>query len=398
MPCEGITQALEDSLVHAELVTQRNRALAYAMAGVGMLLSGVAGIVDVHYAFSLAIFGAGALSVAWFWLQALRARRTHRPARLAAWWIACDMVLVTAMIYVTGGASSPWFVCYLGCAGAAVTHLPLRQAVAFAGASVPLYLGALMGLGQIGGLDRSMLAAAARLLLLFGASLFLLANTRRLQASTELNQRLKEDALAKVEELTRVTRDLEAMGRLLLDFTEVDQLTGLHNRRYLLARVAEHAKQHRSGPFSRRRSDRNASAGVIMIDVDHFKIINDTYGHTAGDEALRHLANLLRGCVRGDDSLVRWGGDEFLILLPDVTGERIRDVTERILTTVRAQPCPLTIHGSTLTCKVTCSIGWSLFDWLLPHDGISPWESAFAAADEALYAAKRDGRDRAAAA
>ena len=390
---DAIQEKADDSLPGAELVTQRHRALTYLLAGAAMLLSRV--VLDVRLTFGLAIFGVGALSVVWFSLLALRARRTNRWTHMAAWWIACDLILVTAMILVTGGVSSPWFVWYLACAGAAVTYLRLRTAVAFAAASTLLYLGALAALGQIRGLDHNLLAAMLQLLLLFGASLVLLANTRKLLASTQHNRRLKEEALARVAELTRVTRDLEAMGRLLLDFTEIDQLTGLHNRRYLLARVAEEAKQRSSGPLGRRAADRRGSAGILMIDVDHFKIINDTYGHAAGDEALRHLATLLRGCVRGDDSLVRWGGDEFLVLLPEVGMERIRQVADRILTTVRSQPCHLTVHGhERLACKLTCSIGWSLFEWQAARDGESLWESAFTAADEALYTAKRDGRDR----
>jgi hypothetical protein len=121
----------DDGLLHSELVTQRNRALTYAVAGAAMLLTKVAGIFDVHFVWGVYIFGAGILSVGWFSLLARRARRANRQAGLAAGWIACDVVLVTAIVCATGGVASPWFVMYLGCAGAAVTHLRLRLAVAF---------------------------------------------------------------------------------------------------------------------------------------------------------------------------------------------------------------------------------------------------------------------------
>jgi len=168
--------------------------------------------------------------------------------------------------------------------------------------------------------------------------------------------------------------------------------------------VAEEASQQGSEHSSRRAADLARSAGIIMIDLDDFKAINDTYGHAAGDKALKHLAGLLRQCVRDGDRLARWGGDEFLILLPHVDRGRIREVAERILSTVRSRPCSLPAHGShgshgsngseSSTCQLTCSIGWSAFDWLPRPDGASPWEHALEAADEALYAAKRDGRNR----
>jgi diguanylate cyclase (GGDEF)-like protein len=385
---------LDDGLLHSELTTQRNRALTYAVAGLAMLLTKVSGIFDVHFVWGVAIFGTGALSVGWFSLWSLRAARANRRANLAAWWIACDFALVTAIVCATGGVSSPWFVMYLGCAGAAVTHLRLRLAVAFGVAAALLYFGALAAMGQIGMGDRGFIVAASQLLLLFGASLFLLANTRKLLASTQLNLQLKNEADARVEELTRVTRDLEAMSRLLQDFTETDQLTGLHNRRYLLDRVAEESRRRGHEHSRRRAKDRTGSAGVLMIDVDHFKTINDTHGHPAGDAALNQVAKVLRQCVRGDDKLARWGGDEFLVLLPHVDTERIHEVADRILSMVRSQPCRIPGNGSEdLAVKLTCSIGWSSFDWQPPQDGASPWDSALAAADQALYTAKRHGRD-----
>ncbi|HVR11928.1 MAG TPA: GGDEF domain-containing protein [Thermoanaerobaculia bacterium] len=386
---------LDDGFLHSELVTQRNRALTYAVAGLAMLLTKVSGIFDVHFIWGVAIFGAGILSVGWFSLLARRAARENRRADLAAWWIACDIVLVTAIACATGGVASPWFVMYLGCLGAAVTHLRLRLAVTLGAGAALLYFTGLAVMYQIGLGDRTFFVAALQLLLLFGASLFLLANTRKLLASTQLNQRLKNEADARVEELTRVTRDLEAMSRLLQDFTETDQLTGLHNRRYLLDQVAAAARWRGHEHSSRRTEDRSGCAAVIMIDVDHFKIVNDTYGHAAGDAALKHVAKLLRRCVRGNDKLARWGGDEFLVLLPQVHRERIPEVVERILATVRERPSHLTVEGGDLAVKLTCSLGWTAFNWRPPQEGTSHWDGALATADQALYEAKHEGRDRA---
>jgi diguanylate cyclase (GGDEF)-like protein len=384
-----------DSLLHSELMTQRNRALSYVVVAGAMLLTKAAGIFGVHLNWGLGIFGVGILTVAWCSLVAMRARRTTQRANLAVWWIASDTILVTAMVCATGGLSSPWFVLYLGCAGAAITHLRLLPAIWFGIAAGLLYLGALAAMGQVGLLDNGFFEATCQLALLFCGSLFLLANTRKLLSSTQLNQRLKSEADERVMELTRLTRDLEVTSALLRKFAELDALTGAYNRRYLLERIAQEEEQYRASVPNRRAADLRSGTGVIMIDLDRFKRINDAYGHAAGDEALKHLAGIIRQCMRSEDTLVRWGGDEFLILLPRISSMQLSDVSERIRTAVCTRACRLTtLGGEKLSCMLSCSIGWSLFDWQPRHDGASPWEWALAAADAAAYSAKRAGGNR----
>jgi diguanylate cyclase (GGDEF)-like protein len=378
----------EETRLRARLMLQRDRALVYTIAGLVTLLSKVTGAVDFNYRASLGVLAAGFLSVAFFSLLEVRARRANRRVSLAPWWISCDVILITAMVSLTGGTESDWYLWYVACAGAAAAHCSLRFSLVGAGFTTLLYLGALVGMGQIHGLDRELATASTQLLFLFGASFFLLLNTRKLRQSVGVNRRLKEEAVTRVEELTRVTEDLEAMSRLLRNFTETDPLTGLHNRRYFMDRIAEDAR--RMGG-DRRASGQRPSAGIMMIDLDHFKTINDTRGHSAGDAVLKHLAKVLRRCVRSEDRLVRWGGEEFLILLPRARPERTREVAERVVRAVRSEPCPFA-DGSFQ--EMSCSVGWSAFDWQPRKDGAPPWESAMAAADEALYAAKADGRNR----
>ena len=374
--------------LHSALVTQRNRAITYAIAGAAIALSRAAGMIAVHDLADLAVFAIGMLTVAGFSLAAQRAERANRRPHLAPWWIACDMLLVTAMVWLTGGVASPWFLWYLGCAGAAAMHLSLRLAVAGGLVSAVLYVGVLVAMGQIQGPGPAFYLATAHMVFLFGASLFLLANTRKLLRSTVLNRRLKEEADARVEELTRVTEDLAAMSRLLRDFSDADPLTGLHNRRYLLDRLEEDAE--RLGA-DRRATARGAGAGILMIDVDHLQRINDTCGSPAGDAVLEHLARVLRRCVRADDRLVRWGGDEFLVLVAHSDSRRIQEVAERVLAAVRSQP--FTLAGKPPE-QITCSLGWSQFVWRRRQDdGPAPWEGALAAAEAALEAARTAGRD-----
>ena len=154
-----------------------------------------------------------------------------------------------------------------------------------------------------------------------------------------------------------------------------DALTGLPNR--LL--YAEHLEL--ALPQAARR---NAMCGILMLDLDRFKFVNDTYGHEFGDKLLITVAERLRECVRKEDTLTRMGGDEFTLLLPlvdDITN--IANVAEKILASFTK---PIAIDGQELF--VTPSIGISLF----PNDGTDP-ETLLKNADAAMYRAKEGGRN-----
>ncbi len=154
-----------------------------------------------------------------------------------------------------------------------------------------------------------------------------------------------------------------------------DVLTHLPNRKLFTDRL-RHAltRAKRAGQ----------SVAVMFIDVDHFKTINDTLGHTAGDELLLEMARRLRECVRADDTVARLGGDEFTIILSDLrAAEDAMFVAQKILETVQE---PLTIAGMPLV--VTASIGISIY----PVDGVDP-ESLLRNADSAMYRAKEGGRN-----
>ncbi|MEO8504673.1 MAG: GGDEF domain-containing protein [Acidobacteriota bacterium] len=125
--------------------------------------------------------------------------------------------------------------------------------------------------------------------------------------------------------------------------------------------------------------------GVVLVDIDGFRRINHTFGPAAGDRVLMHVARALRRCLRPQDTLVRWGGDEFLLLLagadPGQTGalaERVARALLGELCEVRPQEC----------LALSCSVGWSHVDW--QESGREPVESAVAAAHAALYRARRE--------
>jgi diguanylate cyclase (GGDEF)-like protein/PAS domain S-box-containing protein len=156
-----------------------------------------------------------------------------------------------------------------------------------------------------------------------------------------------------------------------------DPLTGLYNRRYLEETLEREV----------RRAARAAqSLGFLMIDLDHFKNFNDTYGHDAGDAVLRETALFLAKGIRAEDFVCRFGGEEFVVILPTADLESSRARGERLR--LKMRELTIMYHGKSLG-MVTISVGVAAF----PEHGRSPKE-LMAAADAALYQAKRGGRDR----
>jgi len=168
--------------------------------------------------------------------------------------------------------------------------------------------------------------------------------------------------------LRRHQASIEALATL-------DSLTGLPNRRSfdLLAAQALQEAQRNCAPLV-----------ALLIDLDHFKALNDTHGHLAGDEVLRQFANVLQGSLRQSDILCRWGGEEFIVLLRETAGRQALDVAEKI----RRRSEQLTFSYDEQPLRLTTSIGLS---------GLQPGDTLHALltrADRALYRAKQAGRNR----
>ena len=156
-----------------------------------------------------------------------------------------------------------------------------------------------------------------------------------------------------------------------------DPLTGLYNRRYMEEALRQQLRRVTRGLHP---------LGIIMIDIDHFKSFNDTYGHAAGDALLRRLGYFLQSHVRGEDIACRYGGEEFLLILPDAYLEAVRQRAEEVLQGVR----DLRVRdGGHSRGGITLSIGVAIY----PLHGRTI-ESVLRAADAALYRAKQEGRDR----
>ncbi|MBF0094794.1 MAG: sensor domain-containing diguanylate cyclase [Alphaproteobacteria bacterium] len=155
-----------------------------------------------------------------------------------------------------------------------------------------------------------------------------------------------------------------------------DPMTGLNNRRFL----EEYAEPLVAGVHRRK-----AQIAILMLDLDHFKMVNDTHGHVAGDTVLKALAKVMRGAVRSSDMVIRYGGEEFLIILLDTAPEG----ADRIAESIRVAVEKMAIQIGSTTLKKTISIGASSF----PSDSENFWQ-AVKFADVALYQAKEGGRNR----
>ncbi len=205
------------------------------------------------------------------------------------------------------------------------------------------------------------------------------------------NARLYENMEAKVRERTL---QLNEANEKLRELSLHDPLTGLYNRRYVYDFACEKAAQIIKTRPSERQGTANATViGVFMADIDHFKEVNDTYGHSAGDSVLITLSQILKDMVSAGDLLVRWGGEEFLIILFDRKRGCLREFSERLLKKIRKTTIKVS-EGNAIS--VTCSMGCAE----MPMDEDDPCmlnlEDMINISDYALYRAKENGRDCAA--
>jgi diguanylate cyclase (GGDEF)-like protein len=180
------------------------------------------------------------------------------------------------------------------------------------------------------------------------------------RANTLLRERLQEIELLRADLAEQALRD---------------SLTGLHNRRYLM--------QTLPGALVRAAAE-HTPISVAILDVDHFKQINDRFGHGVGDEVLVRVSGLLAGALRGDDTLVRYGGEEFVVVLPGATGAHARDRIDALRTRLASE----VIDAGGHPIPVTFSAGIAVADQDVTMAAL------LQAADAALYSAKRHGRNR----
>lgn len=181
--------------------------------------------------------------------------------------------------------------------------------------------------------------------------------------------------------LRRLQAELLRTNEALQRLTQIDPLTEVANRRHLSERLEDEFLRSR-------RYERPLSLG--MLDIDHFKKLNDGHGHPAGDFALVHVAKVIKQTLRSHDFIARYGGEEFVLLLPETTADRALLACERVRRGI--EQAEVVFDGQRL--PVTVSLGVAS----LPHQLLNKPEDLIALADTALYDAKRTGRNRVVAA
>jgi diguanylate cyclase (GGDEF)-like protein len=202
---------------------------------------------------------------------------------------------------------------------------------------------------------------------------------------------------ARVQERTRELSErhdeLERLNDELAQASITDSLTGLANRRFLAEYIEKevallHRRYHRlsEGKMTTDLLD----LAFVMIDIDNFKVVNDTAGHAAGDAVLRQFRDLLASVARTSDIIVRWGGDEFLIVARDLSDEGQAELAERIRTRAEQQVFEI---GEGRVIRTTCSVGFARYPFFKEQLDALTWEQVVSLADRGLYVAKASGRN-----
>jgi two-component system, cell cycle response regulator len=190
----------------------------------------------------------------------------------------------------------------------------------------------------------------------------------------------KNEILARVRTQIRKRRYTERLRdsvQTSIELAITDALTGLHNRRYMETHIAGLVEQALS---------RGQLLAVLVLDIDHFKLVNDTHGHDAGDEVLREFALRVRKAIRGIDLACRYAGEEFVVVMPETDLAAATAVAERLRRRIASEPFP--IQQGAQGIDVTISIG------IAALGGNDDAASVIKRADQALYRAKRNGRNR----
>jgi len=201
----------------------------------------------------------------------------------------------------------------------------------------------------------------------------------RLQAYSAAREKLEDLVSERTQALSRANERLRQANQVLAFESQTDPLTGLHNRRFLL--------DHAGTLFD---PAQGGTAALLLLDLDHFKQVNDRYGHGAGDDVLLQLARLLQHLARDGDHVLRWGGEEFLLVVKSVRAEQALEIAERLRLAIGKHAFSA---GTSRSLHMTCSIGVSVHPLWPAERQIGDWSLTLELADAALYRVKQEGRN-----
>jgi len=218
------------------------------------------------------------------------------------------------------------------------------------------------------------------------------------QARTQLLRRRQAELELKVgertQELQRLSAQLKRQAEALAASSVTDPLTGLYNRRFLSehlpAEVARTLRRHVDAQQRGEPPPRDADIVFFVLDIDHFKQVNDAHGHAAGDAVLVQMRQRLQLAFRQGDHLVRWGGEEFLIVARGLPRARAAELAERVRAAVAGEP--FVLDDGTPVAR-SCSVGFAAFPLAPALPTALDWTAVVDLADAALFVVKRQGRD-----
>ncbi len=206
---------------------------------------------------------------------------------------------------------------------------------------------------------------------------------QRMRREVEYSRRLKQEVDDRTAELAARNIDMESANRQLHEASITDLLTHLGNRRLLQDKMAALFAEN-AHPIAQKRA---LGSVVMIVDLDMLKPINDKYGHAGGDAVLRQVADILRGVFRSADVVVRWGGDEFVVLCLDIDLTVASELAERVRAAVAKRIFRV---GEGLAARTSCSIGLATLPFIPGSQDKVDWEQSLSLADLALYEAKRE--------
>jgi diguanylate cyclase (GGDEF)-like protein len=231
----------------------------------------------------------------------------------------------------------------------------------------------------------------------FASALFAYARMQgqKLEKEAEYSRKLEREVQTRTRELAERNSELEQANNKLQQASFTDSLTGLRNRRYLMSTISEDIalvdRYYRdlsagSEPPNGKRPD----FLFLIFDLDGFKEVNDTFGHAAGDRVLVQVRDILEKACRSSDTVIRWGGDEFLIVGRYADRRAAEILSDRIRSSVDQHPFQL---GNDVEARLSCSIGFAYYPFAKAAPTLMNWEQVVAIADRALYIAKNSGRN-----
>lgn len=213
---------------------------------------------------------------------------------------------------------------------------------------------------------------------------------KKLQREFEYSRRLEAEVTERTDELNNRNRDLRVANSKLQEASTTDALTGLRNRRFLFQQIGKDVdlvlRHYRDGTETMRPGGNNDLL-FLMVDLDNFKPVNDNCGHEAGDRLLLQIRDVLLEACRKSDDVIRWGGDEFLIVARETNREFAATLAERVRQSLADRVFPV---GDGQVARITSSIGYASYPFLKERPDLLTWEEVLGVADAGMYEAKEN--------